>query len=180
MTKKISFGLSVSDLNSAIKELRQYQADLNIKCQKFTERLADLGLETAKAIMKEHIYSGETIGSLRIETDEIGSVTKLRIVVESEAILFLEFGAGDKYSGTNKPKASEMGYGPGTYPGAGHWNDPNGWWFPTDAPRLIRYTDSSGQGWGHSYGIEAAMPMYNASVEMMRNVRKIAKEVFHT
>lgn len=167
MPKKISFGLSVSEINNAVKELRKYQAELNYKCQKFADKLAELGLQTAKSVLEQHIYSGETIGSLRIETDERGAVTKLRIVVESEAILFLEFGSGIKYSGTVNPKAEELGYGPGTYPGKGHWNDPNGWW----------YLGDDGE-WHHSFGIEAAMPMYKSTVEMRQQIMKIAKEVF--
>jgi hypothetical protein len=167
VSKKISFGLSVSEINNAVKELRKYQSDINYKCQRFADRLADLGLQTAKAVLEKHIYSGETVGSLRIETDESGAVTKLRIVVESEAILFLEFGAGIKYSGTVNPKSSETGYGPGTYPGAGHWDDPNGWW----------YLGDDGE-YHHSYGIEAAMPMYKATVAMRQQISSIAKEVF--
>lgn len=177
---KFSFGLSPSEIDRTIADIRKYQSGLNYKCQKFAEQLADLGLQTAKAVLQQHIFTGETIGSLRIEVNEAGTVTRLRIVVESSAILFLEFGAGIKYSGTINPKAAEMGYGPGTYPGKGNWDNPNGWWFPTDDPRLIRYTDKSGQGWGHSYGIEAAMPMYNATVAMRQGIAKIAKEVFQS
>lgn len=167
MAKKITFGLSVSEINNAVKELRQYRDEVNRKCQVFAEKLAGLGLQTARAIMQEHIYSGETIGSLRIETDETGAVTKLRIVVESEAILFLEFGAGVKYSGTVNPKAAEVGYEPGTYPGKGYWDSETGWWYMGD----------DGE-WHHSYGIEAAMPMYKATVAMRQKIRSIAKEVF--
>jgi hypothetical protein len=159
--------LSVSEINSAIAQLRQYQLELNYKCQKFAEKLANLGLQTAKAILEKHIYSGETIGSLRIETDEVGAITRLRIVVESEAILFLEFGAGVKYSGTVNPKSADLGYGPGTYPGVGHWDDPNGWW----------YLGDDGE-YHHSYGIKAAMPMYQATVAMRQQIMSIAKEVF--
>ena len=165
--KQISFGLSPSEINNAVKELRQYKSEITYKCQRFTDRLAELGLQTAKSIMQEHIYSGETIGSLRIETDERGAITRLRIVVESEAILFLEFGAGIKYSGTVNPKAAEMGYGPGTYPGKGYWDSATGWWYMGD----------DGE-WHHSFGIEAAMPMYNAAVAMRQQIRSIAKEVF--
>ena len=167
MPKKITFGLSISEINNAVKELRQYQSDINYKCQRFADRLAELGLQTAKSVLEQHIYSGETIGSLRIETDETGAVTKLRIVVESEAILFLEFGAGIKYSGTVNPKSAEMGYGPGTYPGKGYWDSATGWWYMGD----------DGE-WHHSFGIEAAMPMYKATVAMRQQILSIAKEVF--
>jgi hypothetical protein len=159
----------MSSINNAVKELRKYQSEITYKCQRFADKLAELGLQTAKSVLEQHIYSGETIGSLRIETDEKGEITRLRIVVESDAILFLEFGAGIKYSGTVNPKAEELGYGPGTYPGKGHWNDPNGWWYMGD----------DGE-WHHSFGIEAAMPMYNATVAMRQQIASIAKEVFQS
>lgn len=167
MPKRITFGLSSSEIQKAIQEIKSYQSELDYKCQKFAERLAEEGLSTAKAIIQRHVYSGETIGSLRIETDSAGKVTRLRIVVESEAILFLEFGSGIKYSNTENPLAGEFGYGPGTYPGKGHWNDPNGWW----------YLGDDGE-YHHTYGMEAQMPMYKASIEMAQKAVKIAKEVF--
>jgi hypothetical protein len=74
--------------------------------------------------------------------------------------------------------AKEFGYGPGTYPGKGHWNDPNGWWFETDDPRLIRRTSKkTGKSYGHSYGIAPAMPFYQADKKMRENILKVAKEV---
>ena len=39
------------------------------------------------------------------------------------------------------------------------------------------YVADSGE-WVRSYGTEATMPVYKASVEIMQNVRRIAKEVF--
>lgn len=178
MAKKISFGLSPHEINDAIIELKQYKESLNSKCESFTRRLTDVGLNIAYFIIEKHVFSGDTIGSLRIETDFTGAITQMRVVVESEAILFLEFGSGIRHAGTVNPKAGEFGYGPGTYPGAGHWDDPNGWYFPTEDPRLIVRTDSSGQGWGHSYGIEAAMPMYQATIAMRQQIVNIAKDVF--
>jgi hypothetical protein len=168
MSKKIKFGLSVSEINRAIQEVEAYKKELNNKVQDYARRLSDLGLLTAKAIIQSHTASGSTIGSLRVETDSLGQITRMRVVVESEAILFLEFGAGIKYNqGNENPKASELGYGVGTYPDQTHAYDPNGWW----------YQDENGE-WKHSFGVKAVMPMYNASLVMATMAVKVAKEVF--
>ena len=39
------------------------------------------------------------------------------------------------------------------------------------------YYSDSGE-WVRSYGTEATMPVYKATVEIIQNIRKIAKEVF--
>lgn len=168
MSKKIKFGLSVTEINRAIQEVEVYKKELNDKVQVFARRLSNLGLNTAKAIIQQHTSSGATIGSLRVETDSLGQITRMRVVVESSSILFLEFGAGITYNqGNENPKAGELGYGVGTYPDQTHAYDPNGWW----------YQDENGE-WKHSYGTKAVMPMYNASLVMASQAVKIAKEVF--
>ncbi|WP_110291455.1 hypothetical protein [Lachnotalea glycerini] len=168
MAKKISFGLSVSEVNKAIQEVEAYKKELNNKVQIFARRLSEFGLITARAIIQSHTASGSTIGSLRVVTDSTGQITRMRVVVESEAILFLEFGAGITYNqGNENPKAGKLGYGVGTYPDQTHAYDPNGWW----------YQDENGE-WKHSYGTKAVMPMYTASLVMASSVVKIAREVF--
>ena len=57
--------------------------------------------------------------------------------------------------------------GVGTFPDQTHAFQDQGWY----------YMDVSGE-WHHSYGVKATMPMYNADIEMILNLRKIAKEVF--
>lgn len=76
------------------EKVRKYRLSLNDKCEEFVYRLSEIGLQKAKSILIEHIETGQTIGSLRIENDSDGKVTKIAVVVESNAILFLEFGTG--------------------------------------------------------------------------------------
>ena len=169
MAKTISFGLSVSEIQKAKKQIPQYQSELNAKTNTLVKRLATIGLDTSKAVIERHRNGdGATLGSARIETTSTGEIVRMSVVVESDAILFLEFGSGITYNeGNENPLASELGYGPGTYPGQTHADDPNGWW----------YQDDNGE-WKHSYGIQADMPMYKASRAMRENVSKIAREVF--
>ena len=49
MAKKISFGLSVKEVQNAIKEIREYKNDLNRKCEKLCRRLTAEGIAIAQA-----------------------------------------------------------------------------------------------------------------------------------
>lgn len=167
--KKISFGLSVSEIQLAIRELEKYKADINTKTELFVQKLAECGLEVAKAVVGNHTHgTGETLNSLRIAFDSNGYLKSATLSGESEALLFLEFGAGIHFNkDMTHPLASELGYGVGTYPGQVHAFDEGGWW----------YLGDDGE-WHHSYGIGADMPMYKSAMEMRRKILSIAKEVF--
>lgn len=171
---KISVSLSTKSINAAIREVERYRSELRQKAILIAQRLANLGYDVAKVIMGGHVYTGEMINSLHVEDSGGG---KVALVAEGKAILFFEFGAGARY-GYGHPLDSELGVGPGTYPGKGHWDNPHGWWYPTDDARLIQKTDKNGQGWAHSYGNPPHMPMYRASVVIMQNIERIAIEVF--
>lgn len=95
--------------------------------------------------------------------DIIGAAVRL----SGDKILFLEFSAGITYGTDSYPLPSGSKYGMGTYPGKGHWDDPNGWW----------YVDERGEK-HHSYGNRAYMPMYHAEQSIIIQIRTIAKEVF--
>ena len=53
-----------------------------------------------------------------------------------------------------------------SFPGQTHAFE-DGWYYP----------DENGE-WHYTHGTKATMPMYNASTEMLLNIRKIAREVF--
>lgn len=170
MPKQINFTYdSPSSIDNAIKEIRDYQNSLERKCEILVDRISDIGLQCVKAVLSRHRSgSGATIGSARIEFSTQGSIKSASIVVESDAILFLEFGSGIKYNQSEAhPKASELGYGVGTYPNQTHAFDENGWW----------YQDDDGV-WKHSYGIKADMPMYKGAMKMHNELVRVAKEVF--
>lgn len=159
-----------SEVQRVIRELRQYKEDLRIKNELFVERLAEIGCDLVNEGLADagaRIPHDTPIGTAVVERGETGDTVKMKVVVESSLILFIEFGTGIRYAGTQNPKAGELGYGPGTYPGKGHWDDPNGW----------VYQDANGN-YHHTYGIRARMPMYNASVEMQNRILEVAREVF--
>ena len=89
------------------------------------------------------------------------------IHVKGDDLLFIEFGSGIRLNqGRLHPKAAEMGYGVGTYPGQTHAFDPNGWYYRKNG---ILY---------HSFGTEASMPVYKAVFEICEEAVRIAQEVF--
>lgn len=168
----IKLKLNAASIGQAIREVKAYQEKVKQAGDKIARELAHKGYSVAYGVMSGHVFSGETLESLDVIEDGPG---KYILTASSQAILFFEFGAGAKY-GEGHPWDGDLGFGPGTYPGNGHWDDPNGWWFPTDDSRLIIRRDKSGQGWGHSYGNKPYMPFYRADKAMREDILKAAKE----
>lgn len=176
MPKRISFGLSVSEVNAAIKELRDYKNDLSHKCMEFCERLCEIGANEAHSRISQSPLGKTITVSTEISPEKAGCKTILYAVGETKqadgyepvnTLLLVEFGAGIKYNEIANPKASDFGMGVGTYPGQTHAFDSGGWY----------YMGIDGE-WHHSYGVKATMPMYGASLEIRNKIIEIAKEVF--
>lgn len=163
-------------LQKAIDEINRYKNDLPRKCDLFVRRLTESGMRVAETAIAES-PQGKTITlTTDIRPEKAGCKAILmatgKTVTSSDGrsfslLLAVEFGAGIKYNATANPKASEFGMGVGTFPNQTHAFDPNGWY----------YLGDDGE-WHHSYGVKATMPMYKASMEIQRNIKEIAKEVF--
>ena len=181
MSAKISFGLSIKEVQNAIKEIKAYQNDLNRKCEELCRRLAELGVNKANSTIensgfKKHIHimseiTPEQAGCKavvymedvsKIKSEWRVSDTETRSA-ELSPSLVLEFGTGLKA----KNPAGIDGVGAGTF--GEHGADPSGWW----------YMDLDGV-WHHSKGIEPKMPMYYAGKELREKILVIAREVFGT
>lgn len=163
-------------LQQAIKQIEAYRDDLPRKCQEICQRLTEEGVKVANSALSEGKEEGYTPSTkVSYEIDANGKVIQAKIIASGPYILFLEFGSGIRYSDTKNPKAAEMGYGPGTYPSNApqqnppydNWESPTGWYYYGDDGKVH-----------HTYGVRAKMPMYRASVEIMKNVNKVVKEVF--
>lgn len=184
MSKQITMNLSTSSVQNAIKELHQYQQDLNRKCEVFCQRLAEKGIEVAKE--NTGGYGKYITFSVEV-TDRTKGCTALMVatntgIIHSEwkmedgsiksadisPLLMCEFGSGLKAVNPQSFfRGGHLTVGTGTFPGQTHAKDPNGWWWK-----------DLEDNWHHSYGVTPKMPMYHASMEMLLNIRKIAKEVF--
>lgn len=174
MGKKIKMSLSKSSIDDAIRQVQDYKNMLDINISLFLDLLMGQGLNIGRAILQS-IPQSEYKGKCEVDFDPIEGKDgefAARIYLSGSQALFIEFSAGEKF-GTNSfqslPNNSSYGsgYGKGTYPGAGHWNDPDGWWFK----------DESGQ-WVNSFGTEAHAPMYWSDQMMRQMLVRDAKYVF--
>lgn len=149
-------------ISEAIKELNRYKRWVQEKEEILRQRLAHLGGTVASIEFSRAIYNGTNDVSVRVEDNG----RKATIFAEGSAVLFIEFGSGEKYGGGH-PDAGKFGYGPGTWSdgpnGKSKWNDPNGWYF------------AHGQ---HSFGNPPAMAMVHARDAILEQLTAIAREVF--
>lgn len=179
MAKKISFSLSPSSIQAAIKEVKAYQSDLNRKCELLCRKLCAEGIQIAHAHIGssgfgKYIHLGSEITPKQAgckavfymeDSSKIVSEWQTLEGVRSAEVspsLMIEFGTGLK---AENP-ANVSGVGTGTFPGGKHGNEP-GWW----------YLDLNG-GWHYSAGASPKMPMYHASKELRDKVLAIARDVF--
>ena len=147
-----------ASVSRAKRSLEEYTADLIEKANTVCERLASMGAVRASLDFSRAIYNGTNDVAVTVEPIDNGYA----IHATGNAVLFIEFGSGASY-GYGHPEPE--GYGPGTYPGKGHWDDPNGWWYGNHE---------------HSYGNPPAQAMYNAKRDIQAEVQRIADEVFNT
>lgn len=144
------------EMQTVTTEIEDYLGDLQEKANQICERLAGIGALRASIGFSRAVYPGTNDVAITVDPIENGYA----IHATGNAVLFIEFGAGVTY-GYGHPEP--QGYGPGTYPGKGHWDDPNGWW----------YGDHQ-----HTYGNPPAAAMYYAQQEVIRNIEQVAREVF--
>lgn len=162
---KIRVSLSPSSIDAAIKQLTDYQKDLDRKAQEICKRLADMGALYAEWNFSGVLYAGDIDYNITVDRKDENTYV---IKANGKSVLFMEFGAGVKH-GYGHPQAEEFGMGPGTYPnGKGHWNDPKGWWFGEKGH------------WTHTYGNAPGMPMYNAAKDLRKEIMTVVREVFNT
>lgn len=172
--------LSSISITALQKQLQEYRDSLDKKCERFVRELAESGISVAKVNTGNFgKYLAFTVQSIRTadgykavllatNTGIIHSEWRTKDGVKTadvSPLLMCEFGSGLRA----KNPMNVPGVGTGTFPGGTHGDDPEGWW----------YMDLDGV-WHHSYGMTPKMPMYHASLAIMSNVQRVAKEVFGT
>lgn len=163
MKRVYNIDLSARGIKELQDGLKEYDKWLKQKSDELCKRLADMGAVKASLYFSRAIYTGP-------EDHEISVVPKdggYAVRADGSTVLFVEFGTGLIGYGHPEPN----GMGPGTYPGKGHWSDPNGWWLPRDK------NDGHSQ---HTYGNPPNMPMYNTVKELEQELAIVVKEVFAT
>lgn len=165
----IKCNLSQKSIGNVIKELKAYQNSLCDKNEVFLKRLCELGIPVIDENIMLAQGDSDKNHNTYIKINRFGNYAQATLVCEGTDLNFIEFGAGISYNtpaGTSPhPKGEEFGYTIGSY---GQGKGKNESWV---------YVADSGE-WVRSYGTEATMPVYKARVEIMQNIRRIAKEVF--
>lgn len=171
---EITVPLSRKGIADAKKFLFDYKKNvLQQKLRLFVERLAQEGVETAKANITtfDAIFTGELLNSIH---EESGVSTKdtaiFYVVADSEHAAFVEFGTG---------QIGMEGSYPYPFPEGVEWNyntgktifeiSPGqyGWFYPGDDGK-----------WYFTQGMPSRPFMYETSIELRGIVEKTAKEVF--
>lgn len=171
MGKKISISLSQKSIQNAINEVRKYQRELIDKNELFVRRLAELGIPIINQNIAAAQGDSDKNHNTYIKINSFGSYSEAKLVVEGSELLYIEFGSGIHYNGSAgtspHPKGKEFGYTIGSY---GKGQGKNDFWF---------YYAGTGEA-VMSHGTESTMPVYKASVEIIHNIRRIAREVFES
>lgn len=167
--KNLKVELSAKGISEIIDFLENYQKELDHKCEVFCKKLCELGIEVIDARIVGKGDS-DTSHETEVTIGKDGSYVNAKLTLSGEDILFIEFGAGVHYNGaagtSPNPKGSELGYTIGSY-GKGHGTQ-EFWYYKDDSGNYVR-----------SYGTQATMPMYSASVEMIKQMKSVAREVFN-
>lgn len=169
--------LSTASITSALKELRRIERDVSKKMDTMCKRLAEIGATRVSMEYARAWYVGPDYAANGIAVSVEEADGGYKIVASGQAVAFVEFGAGAKYSGTYPtvegldPALSSPGsWSSDPTVGKGHWDDPNGWRIPRDKVAL--------SGEARSWGNPPAMGMYYAGQDIRQNVERIAREVF--
>lgn len=169
--KVISFGLSTSEINRAMKELADYKQEILQKTELLREKVAERLADEAKngfsgAVVDDLTRGGQRFAQVDVSVDNRGSVTV--VVASGEDAVWVEFGAGVYHNGSPgsspHPHGAELGM---TIGGFGKGNGKKEvWGFYEDGElKLTR-------------GTPARMPMALAVTTVCNDIQAIAKEVF--
>ena len=174
--RKIELDIDPKSIQNAIDELKDYQDELNEKIKQFIQSLIEGGVVVAELCISS-TKGDSKLPDVDYTVDANGDIVNATISIIGEDVLFVEFGAGIAYNtGKQHPKATELGYGPGTYPSK---HPPNralnpGFWFYSDHDSVGATVRT------RSIGTEATMPAYHAAENMRNEVIRKAVEVFRS
>lgn len=161
MKRDFHVELSSAGINELHNGLKEFERWLEQKSNELCKRLADMGAVKASLEFSRAIYTGVEDHEIVVEATADG----YKVSALGETVLFVEFGTGLIGYGHPEPHGMQ----PGTFPGKGHWDDPNGWWLPRE---------KNGGHSQHTYGNPPNMPMYNTVKELELELERVVREVF--
>ena len=174
MGKKISFTLDPVSIDRAIKELKDYKRDIQRKMNLLRERVAERIKAEAQSGFDGAIVDDLTPRSGGVKMAQVSVTTSEKenvmiVLASGEDAIWVEFGAGVFHNApagaSPHPKSGEFGFTIGGF-GKGYGN--RELWGYYDEDGSLRLT----------HGTPAAMPMYKALQSVIRDIPKIAIEVF--
>ena len=184
-TKQIRLSLTTTgSLDKAIKRLQQFaEEELTIKTELFLQELLKKGIKAGEKSCGKYrkyitfeqpiIYSfGEydTVGII-VARDSQKIISKWMrggevVSAEVSPLLMAEFGSG--WLAQVKFPSVEGKYGQGTFPDGTHAFDVEGWFWREPNSNVTH----------HSYGERPTHPMYAASMALIIEIERTAREVF--
>lgn len=169
----ITFGLSQSSIQNAIRELQQYQNGLEYKCQLLAEKLAERGVEIARVQVAslDAVFTSELLQSIHAEyrgSTEDGGIWA--VVAGTDHALFVEMGTGTV--GQSHPYTGKLPEGVSWQYASGKTirqlsDGRYGWFYPAD--------DGN---WYFTEGMPSRPFMYNTAIELRTILLEVAREVF--
>lgn len=172
--KTLKADLSISSIRNLQKDLVRYQEYLVNKAARLAKRLSELGVDIAQVQIADldAIFTGELIASIQSkykDSTKFGSI--FAVVADSSHAVFVEFGTGQR--GVDKPY-------PYPLPDSVSWDYNVGKTIRQNAVTGRYYWFYPGQDglWHYTEGLPSRPFMYLTSMELIKEVPKIAKEVF--
>lgn len=172
--KTLKADLSISSIRNLQRELEKYRDSLTYKARLLAEKLSERGVEIARVQIADldAIFTGELIQSLHSEykaSMPYGAI--FAVVTDSKHCAYVEFGTGQR--GEDKPY-------PYPLPEGVSWDYNVGKTIRQNATTGRYYWFYPGQDgkWHYTEGMPARPFLYNTSMELIREVPKIAKELF--
>lgn len=170
--KVIRLRLDDSDIDRAIKELKQYKREFLKKVDTYRKRVAEeiannASLRFGSATMEYTIGGIPRKPNVTVNVTDSGNISV--VVADGEDAVWCEFGAGVYHNGSvgssPNPYGKDLGFTIGSY-GKGYGKG-----------KAWGYYDSTG-ALVITRGTPATMPMYNAAKEVTKKAIEIAREVF--
>lgn len=175
MAKKVyrANALSAKSLMKLADDLRKYADGLECKARLLAERLSERGVEIARVRIADldAIFTGELLSSIHNEykgSFKGGGI--FAIVTDSSHALFVEFGTGQR--GIDEPY-------PYPIPDGVSWDYATGKTIRQNAAGRYYWFYPGQDGlWHYTEGMPARPFMMDTSIELQKEIVKIAKEVF--
>jgi hypothetical protein len=171
--KTINVKLDPHSVADAIKEIQQYQKDVENKVRLLLQRLTDLGADIAriKIVSMGAYYSGELLSGVDGYYSPTLNVGFVRVT--SDHVAFVEFGTG--VVGQTNPHKN------GEYLSKAAWQYATGAKiFTTKEGKVGWIYPTNDGGFRFTEGMQSRPFMYETALELSRNFANIVKAVFST